>query len=68
MKKLFMVTLLAGGITAITSCKKEFTCQCTVFGFTDDTTLVDVSKSEAKDYCDDQDAGLTLFGGSCELK
>lgn len=68
MKKLFIVTLLAGGIAAVSSCKKEFTCECTVFGLTGDTTLTGVSKSEAKDYCDDQNTAASFFGGSCKLK
>ncbi|MCB9222806.1 MAG: hypothetical protein H6582_01410 [Crocinitomicaceae bacterium] len=69
MKKLFVLVLAVGAlVVTTTSCKKEWTCECTVLGFTGDTTLTDISKSDAKDYCDSQDAAASLFGGSCKLK
>lgn len=68
MKKLIIAAVVVAGISAFTSCKKEWTCECTVFGLTADTTLTDMSKSDAKDYCDSQDAAAKAFGGSCDLK
>lgn len=68
MKKLILAFVILAGISAFTSCKKEWTCECTVFGLTGDTTLTDMSKSDAKAYCDDQHTAAQAFGGSCELK
>lgn len=68
MKKLMIAVVVLGAVSAFTACKKDRTCECTVLGFTGDTTLTDMTKKEAKDYCDSQDAAAKLFGGSCELK
>jgi hypothetical protein len=69
MKKLFIVTLVVGAVSLISSCKKDYTCECTILGITgDDSTLVGVTKKEAKDYCNDQNTVASLFGGSCQLK
>lgn len=68
MKKLFIVAFVIGAVSMATSCKKDRTCECTVFGYTGDTTLTDISKKDAKEYCDSQDAVAQAFGGSCSLK
>ena len=79
MKKLLVIAVFAGGLIAIVSCKKDRTCSCdvTTTGFvttsvTVDTVFTDVSKSEAKDKCDDLDQNVSAFGqtivSECELK
>lgn len=68
MKKLFVAAFVIGAVTVVTSCKKDYTCECTVLGFTGDTTLVDYSKKDAKAYCDGQNTAAAIFGGSCSLK
>lgn len=68
MRKLILATVVIGAVTLATSCKKDYTCECTLLGQTDDTTLVGMSKKDAKDYCDDQNTLISIFGGSCDLK
>jgi len=68
MKKLFIASFVIGAIAVTTSCKKDHTCECTVLGFTSDTTLTGMSKKDAKEYCDDQSAAASFFAGSCDLK
>jgi hypothetical protein len=69
MKKLFIAAFVVGAVSVVTSCKKDYTCECTILGITgDDSTLVGVTKKEAKDYCDNQNTVASLFGGSCQLK
>lgn len=68
MRKLFIAAFVIGAVTVVTSCTKDYTCECTVLGFTGDTTLVDVSKKDAKEYCESQDAAAAIFAGSCKLK
>jgi hypothetical protein len=66
MKKVVIFTFVAGAL-ALASCSKTHVCECTVLGFTADTTL-EMSKSDAKTYCDNQNTASAIFGGSCELK
>ena len=67
MKKILIFSLVVGAI-ALTACKKDHTCSCTVLGFTVDTTFTDMSKSDAKTACDEQNSVVGILGGSCELK
>ena len=77
MKKVLLVAFCAVGFIMV-SCKKDRTCSCdvTTSGIvttsgTYDTTFVDVSKSEAKEKCDDLDGTVSVFGQTvtteCEL-
>ena len=70
MKKILLVTLLLGGIiTTISSCKKNYTCTCTVVGSgtingtaTWDTLLLDQTKKDAEDICSSNDYNVSGFG------
>jgi hypothetical protein len=66
MKKVYM--MLAVCAIALASCKKDYTCSCTVLGQTTDTTIPDAKKADAEEACDASSAAAALLGGSCELK
>lgn len=79
MKKLLVLVVFAGGLVAISSCKKDWTCSCditttgTINSSTSaDTVFSDMTKSDAKSECNDLDGSFTAFGQSvtteCELK
>jgi hypothetical protein len=68
MKKL---ALLAGVafVMSLTSCKHDYTCECTISGQTTTATYTKLSKSEADDtkkVCDNANSAATAFGGSCK--
>ncbi len=67
MKKVMMIAIV-GGAFALTSCKKDYTCSCTIAGQTTSTEWKDIKKSDAEDDCDALDITATFVGGSCELK
>lgn len=67
MKKVFMIAIV-GGAFVMTSCKKDYTCACTIAGQTSNTVWTDIKKSDAQDACDALDVTATFVGGSCELK
>jgi len=77
MKNLLTIALVVFLAGAFTSCKKDYTCTCetTILGITtsDDTEIMDASKSDADDICDGlqtaaQAAALFLGGtASCSL-
>lgn len=51
MKKLLILAAIFGAFT-LTSCKKIWTCSCTVAGITTEVkSSKKMSKSEAKDWC-----------------
>jgi hypothetical protein len=45
--------LLGLAVALLTSCKKDYTCKCSVLFFSVPTVIEDVTKSEAKDKCAD---------------
>jgi len=72
MKNLFILTVFA--LIALTSCKKDYTCECT---FTYDgeeieseSVTINNTKSKAADECDEGDSPETefAFGSECEIK
>jgi hypothetical protein len=74
MKNLFILTVFA--LVALTSCKKDYTCECKFYedGYlygTESTTIKD-TKSKAKTSCDNLDASSNLGGyiyeQECEIK
>ena len=67
MKKVIFAVLAASTL-ALFSCKKDRTCECTIYGQSIDTTFTKTTKKDAKSKCDAISAQLTLFGGSCKLK
>jgi hypothetical protein len=60
--------LLLGGLflisIALTSCKKDYTCECTVGGVTTKVTLPKTTKKKAQDACD----VYKVAGVTCDLK
>jgi hypothetical protein len=65
MKKVFALLAV---VALFGSCKKDWTCECTVLGFTTSGELKDMKKSEAQDSCDAASTAAGILGGSCELK
>ena len=64
------LTLFAGvALVAMlfTSCKKDYTCTCTISGVSTPATYTKVSKKTATDACDALNATWTALGGSCTL-
>jgi hypothetical protein len=69
MKNLFILTVFA--LTALTSCKKDYTCTCTatVFGVSaSSSTIINDTKSKAKDKCDQGDVADANSTVNCEIK
>jgi hypothetical protein len=76
MKKVLLVAFVAG--LAMTSCKKEWTCECTVTLYTNgastSTTVSGktdkMSKKDAKDKCKSSTTGDTQNGtkSTCDIK
>ncbi len=72
MKNLFILTVFA--LIALTSCKKDYTCECK--GYVDglylgsESTTINDTKSKAADACDEGDSSDDLLGFSteCEIK
>lgn len=70
MKKLLVLGLVLGGLAAMTSCRKDYTCDCSFSSGEDLTIPLDnYKKSEAEDACNsaettyqnaDSDASCTL--------
>ena len=76
MKNLFILTVFA--LIALTSCKKDYTCECTGYldgvevpGSSASTTIND-TKSNAADACDEGDESTDQLGYlvevECEIK
>lgn len=65
MKKLFLITIV--GAFALTSCKKDWTCECTAGALSVSNTIKDKSKKDAKKDCETSgNAGLVSY--ECKLK
>ncbi|MCO4813323.1 MAG: hypothetical protein KC454_01340 [Flavobacteriales bacterium] len=66
------ILLLAGAMVLFVSCKKDWTCSCTLNGSSvGSTTIKDKTKSQAKDECNEGDVSTSLLGFSvvteCEI-
>lgn len=78
MKKILLIAAVAG--LSMVSCKKEYSCECTVTSnvsgttttTTSSTTSAKMKKQEAKDWCDTGDSSTDLGGvkvtSACEIK
>ena len=68
MKKIALLIAL-GGVFAMTSCKKDWTCACTVSGASIDATILNAKKSDATDACDAFQTTYQIVdtGASCTL-
>lgn len=74
MKKMILAIAVIGGISMLTACKKDWTCECTgeIFGvpFTaNDTVYNDMTKKDAESKCDLNDFSYgTDNYADCSLK
>ena len=69
MKKLVLsIAALALVATTMTSCKKEYTCECTVLGISGSETYAKMKKADAEDKCNKSNTAASALGGSCKLK
>lgn len=66
MKKL-VFAVAALGLISLTSCKKDYTCTCTVSGQTIKAAYVKVKKSDAQKSCDAAGVTYSSVGGKCTL-
>ncbi len=70
MKNLLNLSVVILALMAFTSCKKDFTCSCTVLGDTIDLPITGASKSDAEDACDLSQTTyqITDTAATCSLK
>jgi hypothetical protein len=74
MKKVLLVAAVAA--FAMTSCKKEYTCECTTTsssGSTSSSVKLDkMKKKDAEKKCDEGDGSISFFGetitSECKIK
>lgn len=59
MKKLLVATVV---LLSLASCKKEWTCECEVFGYKVSDKTEKMSKADAKVECEDKSDGM------CKIK
>lgn len=62
MKKVLLLAVAGVFVLGLSSCKKEWDCQCKVAGITVTTKTAKLSKADAKTACE------TNTQGVCELK
>lgn len=69
MKKLMMIAIV-GGAFALTSCKKDYTCECTATdAFYNISYTAEMKKKDAETWCDNWDGlGGGVAGWACTLK
>ncbi|MFT5777448.1 MAG: hypothetical protein ACI837_000380 [Crocinitomicaceae bacterium] len=65
MKKVLAVAVFAA--FGLMSCKKDYTCDCTVLGQTSSTQIKDSKKKDAEDACSALSTSAAIIGGSCTL-
>jgi hypothetical protein len=64
MKKIFAAVAI---VALFASCKKDYTCDCTVGAVTTSTPINDAKKADAEEACDALNVLNALGGGSCTL-
>jgi hypothetical protein len=68
MKKALLIgSLGVFGVLALASCKKDYTCDCTINGATVSSQIKDAKKKDAQSECDALGVSASLAGGSCSL-
>lgn len=65
MKKVFIFALVFGALT-LTSCKKDWSCECSTGGNAASYTIKDMTRKDAKEQCDKGD--FSGFGVEVECK
>lgn len=68
MKKI--VAIAALGVFALSSCKKDYTCQCTSAGYSFDEPYTAIKKKDAEDKCEKKQTEIQTVNSSvtCSLK
>jgi len=68
MKKLLFVFAIAA-VGSLASCKKDYSCDCTVAGIEQSAPIENAKKGDAEDTCDDIEANYKIADSeaSCEL-
>jgi 3-hydroxymyristoyl/3-hydroxydecanoyl-(acyl carrier protein) dehydratase len=68
MKKIVMiVTVALFGAVVLPSCKKDYTCTCTIGGASNATKMSGTKKSDAQAACDASNVAAQKLGGTCSL-
>jgi hypothetical protein len=67
MKKVLLLAIVATCF-GMTSCKKDYTCECTIGGQTLSEKITNSKKSDAKTACDTYSKNIIQSGGTCSLK
>jgi len=57
----------AFGLLALSSCRKDYTCDCTLDGYTQYLPIPDSKEKDVESMCDVWKAEYALDGGSCVL-
>ena len=72
MKYLLVVVLVAVGLSTLTSCRKDWVCQCTIVrqNVTSDTSYIlnQETRLSAKANCENYEAALPLGSTVCSLQ
>lgn len=69
MKKVIKIGAFAfAGALLFASCKKDWTCECTVGSVTTPSSIKNAKKKDAKKTCDALGSTASIVGGSCTLK
>ena len=74
MKKLFGILFVVGLVVALSSCKKDWTCECTMTDSATSTSTTtsyninDVTKGDAESACTAYEISAGTVTYSCELK
>lgn len=70
MKKLLVLLFVGSLGLGATSCKKDYTCECTIAGSVIPTPIPNSSKGDAEDFCNAQQTQVRLASpsASCTLK
>ncbi len=72
MKKTLILIAIIGAVVSMSSCKKDYTCECvsTVAGTSTTTTTVleDQKKADAETACNAGDGTVGEISVECELK
>lgn len=71
MKKLLVLGVVLGGMAAMTSCKKDYTCECTATGAgtsVSTSTTINGKKKDVKDACEKKSTTVAGITTSCKIK
>lgn len=69
MKKVLMFSVSALFVLGLASCKKDYTCTCTISGTSTSTEILDSKKGDAEDACNALEVAARIGdpNASCNL-